>query len=127
MPSRLLRVILDPAHLFHRDSDRLLQESGGLSVGVMLDLSMHLAQPVTSELMEWSDHILCMELAHTSELRDRYPEHQEQITLLGPFGGGMEIADPLGGWRGRFRRSRDEIASCIGHFLEQLPERSLDD
>ena len=99
----------------HPHAVRVLAEKG-------LDLSMHVAQPVTAELMSWADHVLCMEFAHTAELRDRYPEHEERILLLGPFGGGMEIADPLGGWRGRFRRSRDEIAACIGHFIEQLPE-----
>jgi len=98
----------------HPHAVRALAEKG-------LDLSMHVSQPVTEELLEWADHVLCMEIAHTSELRDCYPEYQEQIALLGPFGGGMEIADPLGGWRGRFRRSRDEIATCIGHFVEQLP------
>ncbi len=98
----------------HPHAVRVLAEKG-------LDLSMHVAQPVTPELMSWADHVLCMEIAHTTELRDRYPEHEERILLLGPFGGGMEIADPLGGWRGRFRRSRDEIAACVGHFIEQLP------
>ena len=98
----------------HPHAVRVLAEKG-------LDLSMHLAQPVTSDLMEWADHVLCMEFAHTAALRERYPKHEERILLLGPFGGGMEIADPLGGWRGRFRKSRDEIAACVGNFIEQLP------
>ncbi|MCB9741881.1 MAG: low molecular weight phosphotyrosine protein phosphatase [Alphaproteobacteria bacterium] len=101
------------------------QPAHKLAVKVMkelgIDISAHRAQPVTPELVEEADYILVMELAHAAELRDRYPEADDRILLLGTFGGKMELEDPIHGWRWRFRRSRDDIRRCVESFIDQLP------
>lgn len=85
-----------------------------------VDLSNHSAQPVTPEVMTWADHVLVMELRHAHDLRERFPEHDAKIALLGTFGGAMEIADPIGGWKWTFRRIRRQIGSATRSFLLRL-------
>jgi len=90
-----------------------------------IDISAHKSQGVTEELVGWADHILVMELRHAIKLRERYPHlsDSDRILQLASFGGMMEIADPVGGWRWRFRRSRDEIRRCTETFMDNLPPR----
>lgn len=88
-----------------------------------IDVRGHRSRQVSGELVAWADYILAMELAHCSELRRRFPEADSKVMLLGSFGGSMEIADPMGGWRWRFRRTRDEIRGCVESFMDHLPTR----
>ncbi|MCP4807328.1 MAG: hypothetical protein GY913_32380 [Proteobacteria bacterium] len=88
---------------------------------ISLDISGHKAQPVTNELMEWADYVLGMEINHSATLRDRYPLFDDKILLLPTFGGLVELADPLGGWRRRFRKSREDIQRCSMAFIDQIP------
>ncbi len=100
----------------HKHAVRVMSE-------LRMDISQHQAQPVTDALVEEADHILVMEIMHAAKLRDRHPGAGEKIMLLGTFGGLVEIPDPLGGWRGRFRKSRDEIRHCVETFIDRLPQR----
>lgn len=98
----------------HRHAQSVVKE-------IQLDLRSHRAQPVTRELMDWSDYVLGMELNHATTLRDRYPDKDDQLLLLGTFGGYVEIADPLGGWKHKFRNTRDQLTRCVASFVDQLP------
>ncbi|MED5371712.1 MAG: low molecular weight protein arginine phosphatase [Myxococcota bacterium] len=98
----------------HRHAQAVMKEVG-------LDLSQHRAQPVTDELAHWADYILGMELRHSSKLRDRFPDLDDRILLLGSFGGLMEVEDPLGGWRRRFRQTREILTRCVAGFVDQIP------
>jgi len=96
-----------------------------LAVKVMaevgVDLSEHRSVGVEQELMDWADHVLVMEMRHASTLRRRFPEHEGKVLMLGNFGGLVEIPDPVGGWRWRFRKSRDQLSRCVTTFMDQLP------
>ncbi len=98
----------------HKHSIKVMSEIG-------LDIRDHQAQPVTEELVAVADHILVMEIRHAAELRERFPDADEKIMLLGTFGGLVEINDPLGGWRRRFRSCRDELRHCVETFIDRLP------
>ncbi len=98
----------------HKNAIRAMAEVG-------IDLSNHVAQPVTGELVEWADWILGMEVCHVRWLRETFPEAEARVALLGSYGGMFEIPDPLGGWMGRFRRSRDQIRRCVENLVDRLP------
>ncbi len=95
------------------------------SVAVMsemgIDISEHTSQPLTAELIDWADYILVMELAHATQIREMAPESRANILQLGAFGGLMDIHDPMGGWKRRFRQTRDDLARCVENFMGQLP------
>ncbi len=86
-----------------------------------LDLSAHRSSGITEEDVDWADYIVVMELRHQMELHRRFPRSEGKVLLLGPFGGQHEIADPVGGWFYKFKRSRDEIQRCVARFVAQMP------
>ncbi len=96
-----------------------------LAVRVMneidIDISGHRSGDVNEELMKWAKFILVMELHHASKLRERFPAYEDKILVLANFGGMMEVSDPIGGWRWRFRRCRTDLIRCIEGFLDGLP------
>jgi protein-tyrosine phosphatase len=100
-------------HPAHKHAVHVMAEMG-------LNLSNHLAMPLSGELMDWANHVLCMEVEQAVEIRKRFPENGDRVELLGPYGGQMEVEDPLGGWRPRFRRCRDEIEACVRGFMDRL-------
>ena len=91
---------------------------------VGVDIGDHDAQPLTDELIDWADYVLVMEYRHAAHIREHHPQAGEKVLMLGNFGGNApEIADPIGGWRFQFRRSRDEIQRCVHGFMRRLPAR----
>ena len=96
-----------------------------LAVRVMneinIDIEGHLSGGVSEELMEWGQYILVMELHHASKLRERFPGYEDKILVLANFGGMMEVNDPIGGWRWKFRRCREDVIRCIEGFMDGLP------
>lgn len=96
-----------------------------LAVRVMneidIDIGGHQSGDVNADLMEWAQYVLVMELHHASKIRERFPEHEDKILVLANFGGMMEVSDPIGGWRWKFRRCRADIIKCIEGFLDGLP------
>jgi len=88
-----------------------------------IDLSGHRSAPLTDELINWADYVLVMEFDHAQHIREHHTQVRERLLMLGNFGGVSEIADPIGGWRFRFRRSRDEIRRCVEGFIDRLPSK----
>lgn len=88
-----------------------------------IDLSAHRSRGLTDALVGWADYILVMELGHAQVIRDRFPSAEAKVLMLGTFGGQMEIADPVGTTRYRFRRSRDELRRCVEVLIDRLPPR----
>lgn len=86
-----------------------------------IDIEGHRSGGVDEEMMQWAKYVLVMELHHASKLRDRFPHHEDKILVLANFGGMMEVSDPIGGWRWRFRRCRADIIKCVEGFLDGLP------
>ena len=102
-------------HPAHKNAIKVMRE-------VDLDLTKHRSQPVTSELMTWADYVLVMEFKHATKLRERYPDSTEdQIMMMGSFGGYVEIKDPLGWWKGPFKICREELMRCVEAFVDSLP------
>lgn len=96
-----------------------------LAVRVMaekgIDIADHVSSGISEEDIAWADHVLVMEMRHRVKLVQRHSSAGDKVLLLGQFGGQHELADPVGGWRWRFRRSRDDIMRCIDGFLAAAP------
>ena len=88
---------------------------------VGLDLTGHRSQPLTDELIDWAEYVLVMEYTHAKHIRTKHPQVDEKLMLLGPMGATHEISDPIGGWKYKFRRSRDVIQRCVEGFIDRLP------
>ncbi len=86
-----------------------------------MDISGQRSRPLNEIDLAWADHILVMELRHQRSVLDRCPEAGERLLMLGTFGGIGEVPDPVGGWRWRFRGSRDQIGRCVAGLLKNLP------
>ena len=110
----LMGLIDKPAH---KRSVRAMAE-------IDFNIQSHKSQGVTDELISWADYILVMELGHQVKLHDRFPASEGKVLMLGTFGGTHEVADPIGGWMGRFRRCRDLLSTCVQGFMDQLPPPS---
>ena len=93
---------------------RVMEELG-------IDISDHRSGGIDDALVDWADHILVMELNHTMRLRERHPAANDKTLMLGTFGGMMQVEDPIGGWRWKFRRCRDDLLRCVRGFMDQLP------
>ena len=86
-----------------------------------IDITSHRSKAITQEMMHQATYVLVMELGHAVKLRERFPESQDKVLMLGNFGGLMEVDDPIGGWRWKFRRCRTELIRCIESFMDGLP------
>jgi len=86
-----------------------------------VDISSHRSKGVTQEMMDWATYALVMELGHAVKLREEFPDAQDQVLMLGNFGGMMEVDDPIGGWRWKFRRCRRDLNRCVESFMDGLP------
>ncbi len=86
-----------------------------------MDISRQRSRVLSEGDLTWADHILVMELRHQRAVLDRHPGAGERLLMLGAFGGIGEVPDPVGGWRWRFRSSRDQIGRCVAGMLKNLP------
>lgn len=85
-----------------------------------VNLSEHRSGGLDAELLSWADQIFVMELRHQREIAARWPAAADKVLQLGSLGGAVEVPDPVGGWRWRFRRSRDLIRRCVEGALQHL-------
>jgi len=94
---------------------------------VGIDISAHRSGGIDEEQVKWADYILVMELNHQIQLHRKFEASDGKVLMLGTFGGLHEIADPIGGWRWKFRSIRDEIERCIAGFFDHLPPPQTSD
>lgn len=80
-------------------------------------LANHSTQPVTSALLEESEHVFVMTRAHRATLLQWAPEAAERVRLLDPSG--EEIEDPVGGSHEAYRRVAERLLKSLEGPLEQ--------
>lgn len=87
-----------------------------------LDLTPHVCQPITDELVAWADRIYVMEIAHRGHLEEFHPGSRGKVELLGRYDGVDEIDDPIGAWFAfTFRKCRDQLQRCVKGALDRMP------
>ena len=89
-----------------------------------IDLSAHLARPVTDALAFAATHIVAMTASHVAELRRRFPFARDKIRLLGEFAAegraGRDIPDPFGGSVADYRRCAAGMTACFDGLARAL-------
>lgn len=97
-----------------------LQVAG--SVG--LDLTMHRAQPVSSELVGWADRIVVMSPEHREFIEMNFPEGVEKVEELARHspGGkpGDTINDPYGLSLFHYRQYFSDLTEALKNFYSEL-------
>lgn len=88
-----------------------------------VDLSAHLAQPLSPALLEWADLVLGMSEAHAAAAM-RAGKAESVATLgafaAGPGGRGEPVADPFGGSPAVYARTYQELRTLVAAALDRL-------
>ena len=88
------------------------------------DISRHSSQPLTENLIEESDLIICMAPSHCREVTTMVPEAGDKTFLLKnyPEAGcdGEGIEDPIGGSLDMYNRTFLEIGEELGRILPYI-------
>ena len=100
-----------------REAIQVLAERG-------LDLSHHLSQPVTLDMLEKADLILALTPSHLGILQNARPDLADRMRTLRADGDG--VADPIGGSPDEYRRCADEITSCLEEILDGLTQKDVE-
>lgn len=59
-----------------------------------IDLTKHIAQQITNELVLRADLILVMEQAHVDGIQNQFPESRGKVHLIGKWNKNQEVPDP---------------------------------
>jgi protein-tyrosine phosphatase len=90
------------------------------------DLSNHEARQLTGELLEESDLIVAMEEKHRAAVLELDPGAQSKVILLGQLDREREppdVADPIGGDRDTYVRTRDEIDQLLVRLIDYVADK----
>ncbi|MAT98098.1 MAG: protein tyrosine phosphatase [Anaerolineaceae bacterium] len=106
----------EPGHTAAPFSIALMAERG-------LDIRSHRSQPVTDQLMQQADLLLCMETDHAQTLRQDYPVHQHKIYTIRQMAGQRgSVRDPYGGSRRQYERMVAEVDELIEQGFPRIRE-----
>ncbi len=101
-------------------------ESVDLAQRAGADLSSHQSQPLTQDLLDEADRVLCMTAGHRAAILRHRPDVRDRVSLLDPTGG--DIPDPIGGGMADYEACREAIDRGLDSLMSQLgfappPER----
>jgi len=82
------------------------------------DLSEHRSQPLTQDLLDAADRVLCMTAGHRAAILRHRPDARDRVTLLDPAGD--DIPDPIGGEMSDYEACRDAIDRGLNALLADL-------
>lgn len=83
-----------------------------------IELSSHLSQQVTEEMLAHSDFVFAMTRGHLDILQNARPDLADKIRTLRSDGRG--ISDPIGGGIDEYRDCANEITSCLEEILDDI-------
>jgi protein-tyrosine phosphatase len=128
MAEHLLRSRLDVASDWHTMSAGIAAAPGmppsAAGVDVMaecgVDLSAHRSRPLTGEVVDASDVIVVMTASHREQVEARFPAAAQKVFLLGSFGHGGDVPDPIGLSADAYRRVRRQIEQALPELVAFL-------
>ena len=80
-----------------------------------LDLSQHLSQQVTEQMLEESDLVLTLTPSHLQVLQSARPDLVARMRTL--RADGLGISDPIGGGMTEYQDCAEEITGCVEAVL----------
>jgi protein-tyrosine phosphatase len=100
------------------DNARVILEERGL------DISAHLSQPTSRDLLGEYHLVLVMENAHKEALQAHYPELADRVVLFRNLAGDdSDFEDPVGGSLDQYRGAADEIQHILTSGFGQIVDR----
>lgn len=85
-----------------------------------VDIAAHRSRPLTSELVQWADHILVMEESHVLAVNAQDWRAPFKTWALGSFINQKQIKDPYKRSLRRYRKTRDLLYKAVDEALERL-------
>lgn len=90
-----------------------------------LDISQHSSQPVNSDLLAWSDLVLCLASGHVEALKAEFPQQGHKVFLLSAMSGRpYSVHDPYGEPRPAYERMVNEVKQLIDDGFPRIVELS---
>ncbi len=123
-PLRSLRVT--SAGVAARSGDRVSENSVVALRKVGLDISGHISQPLTQQMLDGAQLVLCMTESHRAMIQlqaEPVPQHLYLFREFMPQRGDKEIGDPFGGPLKVYESARDELVEAIPSLLEFIKTR----
>jgi protein-tyrosine phosphatase len=88
-----------------------------------LDISDHQSSPVSHELLDWADLVLCLASGHAEALKAEFPTKAKKIYMLTEMSGRpYSVHDPYGEPRPAYERMVDEVKMLVDNGLERIIE-----
>jgi protein-tyrosine-phosphatase len=84
------------------------------------DISQHAPQPLTQELMNSADVVLCMTETHVQQVKEQFGAMGKVQTLTGFVGAKGEIYDPLGKSVAQYENTAAQLWWLTGSLAERL-------
>ena len=83
-----------------------------------LDLTKHVAQPLTARLMQHADMVFTMTHGHRAGVINQWPEAAAMTHLLCPDG--HDVSDPIGGTTEMYARCAEQIDAALARRVDEL-------
>ena len=89
---------------------------------VGLDISAHVAQPLTQRLLDEAAIVLCMTESHRALINVQGRPPPRRLHLFREFipSGEQEIGDPFGGSLRLYEATRDEMVEALPSLVERI-------
>ncbi|MEO6875936.1 MAG: low molecular weight protein arginine phosphatase [Opitutaceae bacterium] len=123
-PLRSLKVI--SAGVSARKGERVSENSVLALRKTGIDVSRHVSQPVTQEMLDEAFAVLCMTESHRAMIQlqaDPAPKNLFLFREFMPQPGDKEISDPYGGPLRLYETARDEMVEALPSLLAALQDR----
>ena len=89
-----------------------------------LNLAAHQAQPLTKELVQSADLVLCMTKSQAGQIARVCPEASGKVFALKAYARqGEDVADPYGGGQEEYRACAEELELCCALALQRILEQ----
>jgi protein-tyrosine phosphatase len=116
-------VIVTSAGIAAMAGGRPAPEAVEVMADLALDLTQHVAQPLSDRLVRHADLILTMTRSHRQAIVSHWPEVAQRTELLCPAEN--DIGDPIGASREVYRRCAEQLLQAIQQRVNQLDIRQL--